>query len=202
MIQVDKVTIAYGEKIVLNDFSVAIAKGSITAIIGPNGSGKSSLLSAISADIPLASGEILIDGRNVREMSFEEMAYLRSFAQQSHTYWMAYSVEEILRLGHDTVAEERFSEIVDALDIRPYIANKITTLSGGQLQRVEIARALMRQSPLVLLDEPFASQDLQSIARIIDLMKSEKSRGTTFVVIAHAQRADLKWADAVIDITN
>ena len=202
MIQIDKVTIAYGEKVVLNEFSAAIAEGSITAIIGPNGSGKSSLLSAISADIPLAEGEIRINGRNVNEMSFEEMAYLRSFAQQSHTYWMAYSVEEILRLGHDTVTEERFLEIVDALDIRPFIASKVTTLSGGQLQRVEIGRALMRQSPLVLLDEPFASQDLQSIARIIELMQAEKDRGVTFVVIAHAHRADLLWADAVIDIAN
>ena len=202
MIEINKVSIAYGERVVLKDFSVSIAKGAITAIIGPNGSGKSSLLSAISADIPLASGEIRINGRSVSELSFEEMAYLRSFAQQSHTYWMAYSVEEILRLGHDTVTEQRFSEIVDALDIRPFIASNVTTLSGGQLQRVEIARALMRQSPLVLLDEPFASQDLQSIARIIELMQAEKSSGITFVVVAHAHRADLMWADAVIDITN
>ena len=202
MIQVDKVTIAFGERVVLKDFSASIAKGSITAIIGPNGSGKSSLLSAISADIPLASGEIQINGRSVSEMSFEEMAFLRSFAQQSHTYWMAYSVEEILWLGHDSVSSSRFNEIVDALDIRSFLTDKVTVLSGGQLQRVEIARALMRQSPLVLLDEPFASQDLQSITRIIELMQAEKNRGITFVVVAHAHRADLIWADAVIDITN
>ena len=202
MIEIKNLSIAYGERVVLKDFSASIAKGSITAIIGPNGSGKSSLLSAISADIPLASGEIQINGRSVCEMSFEEMAFLRSFAQQSHTYWMAYSVEEILWLGHDSVSSSRFNEIVDALDIRSYLTDKVTVLSGGQLQRVEIARALMRQSPLVLLDEPFASQDLQSITRIIELMQAEKNRGITFVVVAHAHRADLIWADAVIDITN
>ena len=202
MIEIKNLSIAYGERVVLKDFSASITKGSITAIIGPNGSGKSSLLSAISADIPLASGEIQINGRSVCEMSFEEMAFLRSFAQQSHTYWMAYSVEEILWLGHDSVSSSRFNEIVDALDIRSFLADKVTVLSGGQLQRVEIARALMRQSPLVLLDEPFASQDLQSIARIIEMMQAEKNRGITFVVVAHAHRADLIWADAVIDITN
>lgn len=202
MIEIKNLSIAYGERVVLKDFSASITKGSITAIIGPNGSGKSSLLSAISADIPLASGEIQINGRSVCEMSFEEMAFLRSFAQQSHTYWMAYSVEEILWLGHDSVSSSRFNEIVDALDIRSFLTDKVTVLSGGQLQRVEIARALMRQSPLVLLDEPFASQDLQSIARIIEMMQAEKNRGITFVVVAHAHRADLIWADAVIDITN
>ncbi|MEY4290493.1 MAG: hypothetical protein RL130_435 [Actinomycetota bacterium] len=202
MIEIKNLSIAYGERVVLKDFSASIAKGSITAIIGPNGSGKSSLLSAISADIPLASGEIQINGRSVCEMSFEEMAFLRSFAQQSHTYWMAYSVEEILWLGHDSVSSSRFNEIVDALDIRSFLTDKVTVLSGGQLQRVEIARALMRQSPLVLLDEPFASQDLQSITRIIELMQAEKDNGITFVVVAHAHRADLIWADAVIDITN
>ena len=202
MIEIKNLSIAYGERVVLKDFSASIAKGSITAIIGPNGSGKSSLLSAISADIPLASGEIQINGRSVCEMSFEEMAFLRSFAQQSHTYWMAYSVEEILWLGHDSVSSSRFNEIVDALDIRSFLTDKVTVLSGGQLQRVEIARALMRQSPLVLLDEPFASQDLQSITRIIELMQAEKDNGITFVVVAHAHRADLIWANAVIDITN
>lgn len=202
MIEIKNLSITYGERVVLKDFSASIAKGSITAIIGPNGSGKSSLLSAISADIPLASGEIQINGRSVSEMSFEEMAFLRSFAQQSHTYWMAYSVQEILWLGHDSVSSSRFNEIVDALDIRSFLTDKVTVLSGGQLQRVEIARALMRQSPLVLLDEPFASQDLQSITRIIELMQAEKNRGITFVVVAHAHRADLIWADAVIDITN
>lgn len=202
MIEIKNLSIAYGERVVLKDFSASITKGSITAIIGPNGSGKSSLLSAISADIPLASGEIQINGRSVCEMSFEEMAFLRSFAQQSHTYWMAYSVEEILWLGHDSVSSSRFNEIVDALDIRSFLTDKVTVLSGGQLQRVEIARALMRQSPLVLLDEPFASQDLQSITRIIELMQAEKDNGITFVVVAHAHRADLIWANAVIDITN
>jgi iron complex transport system ATP-binding protein len=202
MIEINNLSIAYGERVVLKAFSASIAEGAITAIIGPNGSGKSSMLSAISADIPLASGEIRINGRSVSEMSFEEIAYLRSFAQQSRTYWMAYSVEEILWLGHDSVSSSRFNEIVDALDIRSFLTDKVTMLSGGQLQRVEIARALMRQSPLVLLDEPFASQDLQSIARIIELMQLEKDRGITFVVVAHAHRADLLWADAVIEIAN
>lgn len=202
MIEIDQVTIAYGEKVVLKNFSATIDEGSITAIIGPNGSGKSSLLGAISSDILLASGDIRINGRSISEISLEEMAYLRSFAQQSHTYWMAYSVEEILWLGHDLVSTSRFSEIVDALEIRSFLNEKITVLSGGQLQRVEIARALMRQSPLVLLDEPFASQDLQSINRIIELMKIEKARGTTIVVVAHVHRADLSWADSVIEISD
>lgn len=200
MIIIENIDIAYGKKVILEDFSAHIAMGSITAIIGPNGCGKSSLLDAISGDLTLAGGSIRINDYSVSDLTFEELAYLRSYAQQSHGYWMAYSVEEILNLGHESVSQDRFHQIVDALDIQPFIGEKITHLSGGQLQRVEIARAFMRETPLILLDEPFASQDLASSARITSLMQSESALGRTIVLVAHAHRSDLTWCDAVIEI--
>jgi ABC-type Mn2+/Zn2+ transport system ATPase subunit len=113
---------------------------------------------------------------------------------------MAYPVEEILRMGHDAVSQERYEYLVDALDIRSILKQRITTLSGGQLQRVEIARAFMRDTTLVLLDEPFASQDVESTSRLIALMKSEKARGVTIILVAHEKREDLSWCDSVIEI--
>lgn len=202
MIEIKDVTIKYGSHIALTNFSAHITHNTITAIVGRNGSGKSSLLSAISGDIELASGEITINTLPVAELTLEELAYLRSYAQQSHQYWMAYKVEEILRMGHEYVSEDRFNQIVDALDIRTILQQKITQLSGGQLQRIEIARAFMRDTTLVLLDEPFASQDIQSISRIIELIESEKKRGVTIVIVAHALREDLSWCDDVIALTD
>jgi ABC-type Mn2+/Zn2+ transport system ATPase subunit len=128
------------------------------------------------------------------------MAYLRSYALQSHPYWMAYSVEEIIRMGHDRVSSERFKYLCNALDIESFLHQKITELSGGQLQRVEIARAFMRDTTLVLLDEPFASQDVQSISRMIELFKSEQKRGVTLVIVAHGRRDELTWCDDVISL--
>lgn len=203
MIEIKDVTVAYGKYIAIKDFSARILRNSITAIIGPNGSGKSTLLGAIAGDIDLASGDILINGLSVTELSREELAYLRSYAQQSHSYWMAYSVDEILRLGHDQISEDRFDYISTSLEIKPILTKKVTTLSGGELQRVELARAFMRQTPLVLLDEPFASQDIKSIERIIELMKREMlDKGRAFVVVAHSRNEDLTWADHIVEISN
>lgn len=203
MIEIKDVTLTYGKYVAVKDFSADISRNSITAIIGPNGSGKSTLLGAISGDIEIESGDILINGLSVGELSREELAYLRSYAQQSHSYWMAYSVDEILRLGHDQISEERFDYIAISLDIKSILAKKVTALSGGQLQRVELARAFMRQTPLVLLDEPFASQDTASIERIIELMRREmKEKGTAFVVVAHSRNEDLRWADHILEINN
>lgn len=201
MIEIKNVTIKYGNHIALSSFSAHIEKNNITAIIGSNGSGKSSLLSAISGDLELADGEIYINDFFVPELTDEEMAYLRSYAQQSHHYWMAYSVDEILRMGHDRVSSERFNYICDALDITDFLHQKITELSGGQLQRVEVARAFMRDTTLVLLDEPFASQDVQSISRMIELFESEKKRGVTLVIVAHSPREELSWCDDVISLS-
>lgn len=202
VIEINKISLAYGEREVLRDFSAHISRNSITAIVGPNGSGKSTLLGAIAGDIPVISGEILINALSVADLNREELAYLRSFAAQSHSYWMAYSVEEILHLGHDSVDSKRFDYITTSLDMKEILSHKVTALSGGELQRVEIARAFMRQTPLILLDEPFASQDRQSITRIIDLMERERSdNGATFVVVAHSRNEDLTWASHTVELT-
>ena len=202
MIEIKNLTLSYGSHLAVEKFAARISKGSITAIIGPNGSGKSSLLQAIAGDIAPASGTITINGRDVSTFSQREFAGIRSFAQQSHSYWMAYKVEEILQMGHEKVSRERLDFLVESLAMESILKQSITTLSGGQLQRVEIARALMRQNPLLLLDEPFASQDLASISRITTLLKSEKERGTTSLVVLHERSENLDWCDAVIELAH
>jgi ABC-type Mn2+/Zn2+ transport system ATPase subunit len=91
--------------------------------------------------------------------------------------------------------------LIEKLGISKYLYQRITTLSGGQLQRIEIARALLRQLPILMLDEPFASQDLQSIAAITDLLREEAAAGRTVLLVAHARRDDLSWCDQVIEIS-
>ena len=135
--------------------------------VGANGTGKSTLIAAIAGDIPPESGQITINQLSIETLKREELARLRSVAAQSHTYWMAYTTNEILRLGNDDISEERFNYLVTKLGIDSYLEQNVTTLSGGQSQRIEIARALMREIPIVLLDEPFASQDLASISVIM-----------------------------------
>lgn len=200
MISVSNLTLSYGDRLVLENFSAIFAKGTITAIIGVNGSGKSTLLAALAGDLAPLTGEIALDGKSIKEMNKSKLSQLRSLAQQSHQYWMAYTAEEILRLGHEEISEERMSHVIEKLGITQYLDQRVTTLSGGQLQRIEIARALLRQLPIVMLDEPFASQDLKSISVIKDLLQEESAAGRTVLLVAHARREDLSWCDQIIEI--
>ena len=201
MINASHLSLAYGDRVVLEDFSASFAEGTVTAIIGVNGCGKSTLLAALAGDIAPAAGEITIGGASIREMKKSQLSKVRSLAQQSHQYWMAYTADEILRLGHEDIAGNRFNYLIEKLGISDYLHQSVTTLSGGQLQRIEIARALLRQLPIVMLDEPFASQDLKSIDAIRELLKEESAAGRTVLLVAHARREDLSWCDQVIEIS-
>jgi len=200
MISASHLQLSYGNHEVLTDFNATFASATITAVIGANGTGKSTLLAALAGDIAPSAGSITIDGRSIADMSSSELAKLRSLAAQSHTYWMPYTTAEILKLGHENVPVERFHYLIEKLGISSYLNQTVTTLSGGQTQRIEIARALMRELPIILLDEPFASQDLKSISAIRELLQEERSAGRTVILVAHARGEDLTWCDQIIEL--
>jgi iron complex transport system ATP-binding protein len=200
MIEIKDLTLSYGEETVLQNFSAQVSRGTITAIIGGNGAGKSSLVSAIAGAIKPNTGSITIDGKDIGALSAQELAALRSVAQQSHSYWMAYSVAQILRLGHENIAQIRFDEVAKEFNLTEILQQSITTLSGGQLQRVEIARAFMRDVSIVLLDEPFASQDLTSQEKLTALFQEERRKGRTILLVAHREKSNLAWCDQIIDL--
>jgi iron complex transport system ATP-binding protein len=200
MINIKNLTIKRGDREVIKNFSCTISQGAITAVIGANGAGKSTLLATIAGERFAMVGEIFINERPIHTLDREALAKVRSVGQQSHTYWMAYSAREILTLGNEKTPVEKFSEIVAALNMESFLDQKVTALSGGQLQRIEIARAFVRETPLVLLDEPFASQDVASIERMKNFLLREKSAGKTIVVVAHVRADELSWCDRVIEL--
>jgi len=200
MISASHLDLSYGERTVLKDFSATFAPGSITAIVGANGTGKSTLLAALAGDLVPSGGDVIINDQPIATLNRTQLSQLRSVAQQSHSYWMAYTTEEILRLAHGDIFDERFDYLVEKLAITPYLQQRVTTLSGGQSQRIEIARALMRELPIIFLDEPFASQDLKSMDAIIELLQAERAAGRTIVLVAHARSEDLAWCDQIINL--
>ncbi len=200
MITCSRLTLGYGDRRVLTNFSAQFKAGTISAILGANGCGKSTLLTALAGDLIPRSGEIALNEKSISEYTVKDLSLLRSVAAQSHQYWMAYTTSEILHLGHDSVGPERFRYLTDALGLESFLNQSVTTLSGGQLQRIEIARALLRESPIVLLDEPFASQDLASISKIQELLIAERAAGRTIILVAHARRDDLSWCDQIIEL--
>ena len=200
MINIKDVSLSYGTHTVLENFSAQVSGGTITAIIGGNGAGKSTLVSAIAGAIKPNTGSITIDGKDVGALSAQELASLRSVAQQSHSYWMSYTVAQILALGHENIVQSRFDKVAKEFGLAEVLQQSITTLSGGQLQRVEIARAFMRDVPIALLDEPFASQDLASQEKLIAIFQEERKKGRTILLVAHRDRSNLEWCDQIIDL--
>jgi iron complex transport system ATP-binding protein len=199
MISVKSISVSRSAKPVIKDFSAEFKAGTITAIIGPNGCGKSTLLAAIAGDLPLASGTISLNERDVLSYQIAELAKLRSVVLQQPAFNLAFTVSEVLamaRSADSTLASE--SAAITKLAIEDLADRKVTQLSGGERQRVAIALAIAVDAPALLLDEPLAAQDVESTQRIIELLKSEAKAGKTIILVAHVPESELSWCDQII----
>jgi len=200
LIEIKNIKIKFGTRVVINGFSASLAPGTITAITGPNGSGKSTLIGAIAGDLALDSGMISIGGTDIKSLSLGQAAQLRSVVLQSRNYWLSYSVREVIAIGQSPAEIARIDAVIDQLDMSNFADQSVTTLSGGQAQRVEIARALIRDSAIYLLDEPLSAQDSKSKDRIIKILQDLRASGKTILVIAHSEVSSLNWCDQVFDL--
>ena len=201
MISITNLSVARGKRVIVNNFSATIVPGSITAITGPNGCGKSTLAQAISGDLKYQSGQITIAGRELQTITLEEQAELRSVVEQNRNYWLSFTAREVISMGQSEADLARIDGVMQRLQITEYANQSVTTLSGGQAQRVELARALIRDTPIYIFDEPLSAQDSQSKARIIEEFQALQRAGKTIIVIAHIDRQALTWCDQIIDFT-
>ena len=192
MITINEITIVRDGREIIYDYSEQIPAGSITAIVGPNGSGKSTLLAAIAGDIAPVKGTITIDDLHPILTSPAQLAQIRAVAIQNQSYTLGFSVQQIIEMAG--LAQD----VMQALELTSLAGRQVTTLSGGEAQRVSIATAIAQKTPVLLLDEPLAAQDIGSRKRIIQLLQKLAEGGVTVVVVAHSDEADLTWADKVI----
>ena len=202
MIEINHLTVARGKRIVVDNFSATIAPASITAITGPNGCGKSTLAQAIAGDLKYQSGQITIAGRELQTITLEEQAELRSVVEQNRNYWLSFTAREVISMGQNKSDLEGMEGVMQRLQVAEYADQSVTTLSGGQAQRIDLARALIRDTPIYIFDEPLSAQDSQSKVRVIEEFKAMRSAGKTLIVIAHSDRESLSWCDQIIDFTH
>jgi len=192
MITLDEITIVRDGREIIYDYSEQIPAGSITAIVGPNGCGKSTLLAAIAGDIAPNKGTITIDDEHPILTSPAQLARIRAVAIQNQTYSLGFTVRQIIEMAGPS------DEVMKALELTALADRLVTTLSGGESQRVSIATAIAQNTPVLLLDEPLSAQDVGSRKRIIELLHKLAESGITVVVVAHSDEAELTWADKVI----
>ena len=196
MLKMTEVTAGYGEKKVLKGISVTIRQGEFVSLIGSNGAGKSTLLKCVSGLLPAESGEILLCGRDNRVLKPKERARLAAVVPQSYGAEYAFTAEDVVAMGrypyqgfgrHESGADEeavrRAMEVTNTLEFQNRLYNE---LSGGEKQRVILARALAQQPEILLLDEPTSALDIHHQTEVMELItKLNREQGLTVLAVLH-----------------
>ena len=193
------------EKEIIKDVSLSISEGFI-AVTGPNGGGKSTLAKIIAGIIKPTSGQIIFDGQDITDMSVTDRARLGiSYAFQTPVKFKGITVKDLLSLaaGKNTTVAESCNILSEVgLCARDYINREVNaSLSGGELERIEIALIIARSTKLSIFDEPEAGIDLWSFNSLIKVFEKmhEKINGS-ILIISHQERI-LNIADQIIVIS-
>jgi subfamily B ATP-binding cassette protein MsbA len=193
-IRLKDVTFAYEEKKVLSNINLTVNKGQTVALVGQSGSGKSTLVDLIPRFYDISEGEILIDGKNVKDLKITSLRDLMGNVNQEPILFND-TIKNNIAFGADDVTEEEILEaakIANAHDFiletesgyETVIGDRGTKLSGGQRQRLSIARAVLKNPPIMILDEATSSLDTES-EKIVQEALESLMKNRTSIVIAH-----------------
>ena len=205
--RISNVSKSYEEEHVLDDISMSIEKGKVTAFIGPNGAGKSTLLSVISRLLTKDAGFLTINGKEIEAWESDELAKELSILKQQNAYQVRMTVRELVSFGRFPYSKGRLNEddqgIIDKvlgyLNLQGFANRYLDTLSGGQLQRAAIAMILVQDTEYILLDEPLNNLDLkQSIVTMQTIRNLADELGKTILVVIHEVNFASVFADNII----
>jgi lipoprotein-releasing system ATP-binding protein len=215
-LEIKNINKIYGTKIktqVLFDINLSVEEGEFISIIGQSGSGKSTLLNIIGTLDAPTSGDVIINGININNMSQNHLAKVRNeqlgFIFQFHYLLPEFTVmENILMpymLSGKKVTNEirvRAEELLNIVGLSTVKNNMATDLSGGQQQRTAVARALINNPKIILADEPTGNLDSSTTDEVYELLRDiNKKFNTTFLIITHDNRIAEK-ADRIIEVTD
>ena len=200
MINIDKVSKSYGKDQVLDEVGLSIDKGKFTAFIGPNGAGKSTLLSLISRLLPKEKGYLYIKGQEIESWDSLNLAKELSMLKQKVDYQVKLTVEELISFGRYPYSQGRLStEAITYMNLDTFRKRRIDQLSGGQLQRVNIAMILAQDTDIILLDEPLNNLDIkQGILMMKTLRSLVDDLGKTVVVVIHDVNVASQFVDVMV----
>lgn len=191
MIKIEHLNVFYSENKALTDVQLNLESGGIIGMIGPNGAGKSTLIKAILNIIPY-SGKVLIEGKESKKF-LKNIAYVEQKSNIDLTFPI--TVKECVSLGTYTglklfqkVGSKEWLRVAQALEkvnLSEYANRQIGELSGGQFQRVLLARCLVQEADYIFLDEPFVGIDSVSEKIIMDILQYLKEQGKLILIVHH-----------------
>ena len=211
MIEIKNVSKSYRDKLILRNINLVFETGQFIVIIGSSGCGKTTLLKMINKLLPMDSGDILIDGRSIREIPDTKLRRRIGYVIQDGGLFPHLTVRENLEIMLKIEGmppekrEKRVLELLDMVNLNPKIYSNSypCQLSGGQKQRVGVARAFAADTDLILMDEPFSALDPLTREELQnEIVKLQKRYKKTIVFVTHDMDEAIKCADKICVIQN
>lgn len=208
LLTIDGLRVRLGGTTVLDAVDAAADRGRFVGVVGPNGAGKTTLLRTIAGAITPEAGHVAVGGERIHDLSSKATSRLVASVPQDTTVAFEFDVRTVVEMGRnphrsrfggwteaDAAAVER---ALDRTNTRQFADRGITTLSGGERQRVLLARALAQDAPLLLLDEPTGSLDINHQVRTLELVRELVSGGRTALAAIHDLDLAARYCDELI----
>jgi branched-chain amino acid transport system ATP-binding protein len=209
MLEVDAIEVRYGSASAVRGLSLTVERGEIVGLIGPNGAGKSTTMNAIMGAVPVAAGDIRLEGRSIRGSRPEDVARAGvALVPEGRRIYSELSVEENLRLG---LAPRRSgngsgSGLAAAYELFPVVhemrGRRAGALSGGQQQQLAIARALAAEPDLLLLDEPSLGLAPRLVDLVFETLAAIRETGITVLLVEQRAQRTVAFADRTYLLAN
>lgn len=205
-----QISFSIGSKYIVKDLEFSFKAGNLVSIIGPNGAGKTTLLKLMSGELRPSGGEIFLNDLAFSELSLKQRANKRAVMTQSSSVVFDFLVEEILEMGWVQGSSDDFvkacSDVVNSCGLDELMGRKFNTLSGGEQQRVQFARAMLQVGGLsktaedrfLLLDEPTSSMDVAYELNLLNLAKEVRKTGVGVIVVLHDLNLAARFSDQII----
>lgn len=203
MIKIEGISKSFKDTNVLNDVSFGIEKGDFTAVMGPSGSGKSTLLYSVSGMDKISAGQVIFEGINISALSEEELASFRltkmGFVFQNAQMLKNLTIYDNIILP-GLVAKKELpekirklaSELMERMAISGIENRDIKEVSGGQLQRASICRAMINNPEILFLDEPTGALNSEATDQVLEILEELNNEGMTIMIVTHDPRVAAK----------
>ena len=209
MIEIRNVTKSYGSKVVLDKLSYVFEEGKMIGVYGRSGCGKSTLLNILGLLDFDYEGDVIVNGVSTKKLKGKEIDKLVreniNYLFQNYALIDDISVEEnllvVLKYTKLSKSEKlnKIDKVLDDLSIRSLLKNKVYTLSGGEQQRVALARIMLKKGNIVLADEPTGNLDVDNRDVVLSILKDLKQKGSTVIIVSH-DHSLLEECDELINL--
>ncbi len=195
LFEVKNISFSYEKQEIFSDISFNISKGDVLCILGPNGTGKTTLIKCLNGLNKIDSGEILINGKNIKSFSFKEISKHIGYIPQSHTPSFPFKVIDVVMMGRapylnisSTPKEEDEKIALNALktlSIDHLKDKEYTNLSGGERQLVFLARVIAQKPDILILDEPTSHLDFGNQIKLLEIIENLSKTGLSIIMSSH-----------------